>query len=222
MSDAVFEFRFLRRSFREYGAYRTEVYELPGGRRIMHELHAAEELVVRGTLLFPDLKTGKTFADFADFWRGRRGPADWFLYKAGNPGAKLSSELPEIDSGVQVLFAASRRFVDTDTLVVSIDDVEQELGVDYTIENEAAGAYVLGTSNKLFVHFTDPPGLGVQIQLDYEFYYPVRFEGDEMIGDQELYGGGFGSAAVADRTVAVTMRETGPGFSYADAPNVIP
>jgi len=49
----------------------------------------------------------------------------------------------------------------------------------------------------------------------------VRFEGDDVPDDQELEAGGLGSAEVVDRTVNVRLREAGPGWSYAAAPNAL-
>ena len=36
-----------------------------------------------------------------------------------------------------------------------------------------------------------------------------------------MEAGGGGASAVADRTVAIQMRETGPGFSYAAVPSAV-
>jgi hypothetical protein len=69
------------------------------------------------------------------------------------------------------------------------------------------------------VRFGVAPGAGVAVALAYDFYYPVRFEGDEL-DEQDLAVGG-APVALADRTVAVQLRETGPGFSYPAVPNVL-
>jgi hypothetical protein len=219
MSAAIFPFRFLKRGFREYLSFRNEVHEQGGGRRTLQKIHAAGELVVRGRLLFP--QSGKVWREFEDFWAARFGGFDSFLYKAQNPGAKGVHEDPEIDSGSQVDFTLVRRYVDTATLVVKKNGATQTLGTHYTLRNESGGAYVLGTSTKCVVHFLSAPGLGANLDFDYEFYYPVRFEGDDLPDDQDMETGGGGSAQVADRTVAVPLRETGPGYSYAAAPNVL-
>ena len=219
MSAAIFPFRFLRRGFREYLSFRNEVHEQGGGRRTLQKIHAAGELSVRGRILFPN--PGGTWRDFEAFWAARFGGFDSFIYKAQNPGAAAQHEDPEIDSGSQVDFALVRRFVDTATLVVKKNGATQVLGTHYTLRNESGGAYVLGTSTKCVVHFLVAPGLGADLDADYEFLYPVRFDGDDLPDEQDLETGGGGSASAADRTVAVRMRETGPGYSYASAPTAL-
>jgi hypothetical protein len=217
VSTVLFPFTFLRRGFKEYLAFRNEVHEQGGGRRVLQKVHPAGELVVRGRLLFP-LK-GKVYADFEAFWSARFGGFDAFLYKPQNPGARFVHEDPEIDSGSQVDFTLVRRYVDTATLVVKKNGATQTPGTHYTVRNESGGAYALGTSTKCVVHFLSAPGLGADLDFDYEFLYPVRFEGDDLPDEQELEAGGAGGVAVADRIVAVRLRETGPGYSYAAAPN---
>ena len=71
------------------------------------------------------------------------------------------------------------------------------------------------------VHFLSAPGLGANLDFDYEFYFPVRFEEDDLPDEQDLETGGGGSVNAADRTVSVRMRETGPGYSYASAPTAL-
>ena len=219
MSAAIFSFALLKRASREYLSFRNEVHEAGGGRRTLQKIHAAGELVVRGRILFPN--PGGTWRDFEAFWAARFGGFDSFLYKPQNSGAAAQHEDPEIDSGSQVDFTLVRRFVDTSTLVVKKNGQVQTLGIHYTIRNESGGAYMLGTSTKCVVHFLSAPGLGANLDLDYEFYYPVRFEGDDLPDEQDLETGGGGSAVAADRTVAVRMRETGPGYSYASAPTAL-
>ena len=219
MSAAIFPFRFLKRGFREYLSFENAVHEQGGGRRILQKVHAAGELVVQGRLLFP--QPGKVWRDFVTFWAVRFGGFDSFLYKAQNPGAKAVHEDPEIDSGSQVDFTLVRRFVDTATLVVKKNGATQTLGSNYTLRNESGGAYVLGTSKSCVVHFIIAPGGAANLDFDYEFYFPVRFEGDDLPDEQDLETGGGGSANAADRTVTVRMRETGPGYSYASAPTAL-
>ena len=216
MSSAVFPFGFLKRGHREYLSFRNEVHEQGGGRRTLQKVHAAGEFVVRGRLLFPN--SGGSYRDFEAFWATRFGGYDSFLYRAQSPGGADQHEDPEVDSASQVDFPLVRRFVDTATLAVRKDSVLQVLGTHYTVQNESGGAYVLGASTKCVVHFLSAPGLGADLDADYEFLYPVRFEGDDLPDEQDLEAGGAGSAVVADRTVAVRMRETGPGFSYASPP----
>ena len=217
MATATFPFVFLRRGFREYLAYGNAVHEQGGGRRTLQKLHAAGELVVRGTLLFPN--PGGSYRDFESFWNARFGGFEPFLYRPQNPGAAQMDDAPAVESATQKDFAATRRYVDTSTLVVRKNGAVQTLGVHYSIVNEAGAAYVLGTSAKCVVRFGTAPGLGATVALAYEFLHMVRFEGDDLPSEQELEAGGLGAAAVADRTVAIQLRETGPGFSYAAVPN---
>ena len=213
----IFPFVFLRRGFREYLAYRTAVHEQGGGRRTAQKVHAAGELVVRGTLLFPN--PGGAWRDFEAFWNARFGGFESFLYRPQNPGAAVMGDAPAVESATQKDFVATRRYVDTATLVVRKNGLLQTLGVHYSVVNESGAAYVLGTSVKLVVRFANAPGTGATVTIAYEFLVPVRFEGDDLPSEQEMEAGGAGVAAVADRTVAVQMRETGPGFSYAAVPN---
>ena len=213
----IFPFVFLRRGFREYLAYGNAVHEQGGGRRTLQKLHAAGELVVRGTLLFPN--GGGSYRDFEAFWNSRFGGFEPFLYRPQNPGAAVMGDAFVASSSTQKDFAATRRYVDTATLVVRKNGAVQTLGTHYSIVNESGAAYVLGTATKCVVRFGTAPGLGATVTLAYEFLYAVRFEGDDLPSEQEMEAGGAGAAAVADRTVAVQMRETGPGFSYAAVPN---
>lgn len=219
MSSAIFPFRFLKRGFREYLSFRNEVHEQGGGRRTLQKIHAAGEFVVRGRLLFP--QAGQVWRDFEVFWAARFGGFDSFIYKAQSPGAAAQHEDPEIDSGSQVDFTLVRRFVDTATLVVKKNGATQTPGTHYTLRNESGASYALGTSTQCVVHFLSAPGLGANLDFDYEFYYPVRFEEDDLPDEQDLETGGGGSANAADRTVTVRMRETGPGYSYASAPTAL-
>ena len=213
----IFPFVFLRRGFREYLSFSNALHEQGGGRRTLQKLHAAGELVVRGTLLFPN--PGGTYADFESFWNTRFGGFEPFLYRPQNPGAAVMGDAFVASSSTQKDFAATRRYVDTTTLVVRKNGAVQTLGTHYSIVNESGAAYVLGTSTRLVVRFGTAPGTGVTVTLAYEFLYAVRFEGDDLPSEQEMEAGGGGSSAVADRTVAVQMRETGPGFSYAAVPS---
>ena len=212
----IFPFVFLRAGFREYLSFRNAVHEQSGGRRVAQKLHAAAELVVRGKLLFPN--KGGSFHDFEDFWAARFGGYEPFLYQAQNAGNGALVDALVAAAG-QTDFAATRRYVDTASLVVRKNGVVQTLGVHYSVVNESGAAYVLGTSVKLVVRFANAPGTGATVTIAYEFLVPVRFEGDDLPSEQEMEAGGAGVAAVADRTVAVQMRETGPGFSYAAVPN---
>jgi hypothetical protein len=213
----IFPFVFLRAGFREYLAFRNALHEQSGGRRVAQKLHAAGELVVRGKLLFPN--KGGSWHDFEDFWAARFGAYEPFLYQAQNAGNGGVIDALVAAAG-QTDFVATRRYVDTASLVVRKNGVLQTEGVHYTVKNEAGAAYVLGTSTKLVVRFGAAPATGAAIALAYGFYYPVRFEGDDL-DEQDLEVGGVGATAVADRTIAVQLRETGPGFSYAAAPNVL-
>ena len=87
----IFPFVFLRRGFREYLAYVNAVHEQGGGRRTLQKLHAAGELVIRGTLLFPN--GGGSYRDFEAFWNSRFGGFEPFLYRAQNPGAAAMTVL---------------------------------------------------------------------------------------------------------------------------------
>ncbi|MCE9635813.1 MAG: DUF2460 domain-containing protein [Planctomycetes bacterium] len=213
----IFPFVFLRRGFREYLAYGNAVHEQGGGRRTLQKLHAAGELVVRGTLLFPN--GGGSYRDFEAFWNARFGGFEPFLYRTQNPGAAVMGDAPAVESSTQKDFAATRRYVDTATLVVRKNGTVQTLGTHYTVVNESGATYVLGTSTKLVVRFGTAPGTDATVTLAYEFLFAVRFEGDDLPSEQDLEAGGGGSSAVADRTLAIQMRETGPGFSYAAVPN---
>ena len=97
----------------------------------------------------------------------------------------------------------------------------QSMGRAGFVAGTRGAGYVLGTAAKLVVRFTVAPGLGAAINLAYDFYVPVRFEGDDLPDDQELEAGGLGSAEIVDRTVNVRMREAGPGWSYAAAPSAL-
>lgn len=219
MATPIFPFVFLRRGFREYLAYRTAVHEQGAGRRTVQKLHAAGELVVRGTLLFPN--AGGTYRDFDAFWNARFGGFEPFLYRPQDAGAAVMGDTPAVESASQKDFTATRRYVDTATLVVRKNGAVQTLGVHYSVVSESGAAYVLGTSTKLVVRFVVAPGLGATVTLTYEFLHLVRFEGDDLPSEQEIEAGGVGAAAVADRTVTVQMRETGPGASYAAVPNAL-
>ena len=219
MAATIFPFTFLRRGFVEYLSFRNAVHEQSAGRRTLQKLHAAGELVVRGSLLFPN--KGGSWADFEAFWNARFGGYEAFLYQPQNPGAKAMTDAPPVEDAAQKDFAATRRYVDVGTLVVRKNGVLQTLGVHYSVVNEAGGAYVLGTSTTLVVRFTTAPGLGATITFAYDFYVPVRFEGDDLPDDQELEVGGAGAGDLVDRTVNVRLREAGPGWSYSAAPNAL-
>jgi hypothetical protein len=216
MASAVFPYVFLRGGFIQTLAFRNALHEQSGGRRVAQKLHAAAELVVRGRLLFPN--KGGSWHDFEDFWAARFGGYEPFLYKAQGAGAAEMADAL-VAAAAQIDFPATRRYVDTASLVVRKGGIVQTEGVHFTLKNESGAAYVLGTSAKLVVRFGVAPGAGVAVALAYDFYYPVRFEGDEL-DEQDLAVGG-APVALADRTVAVQLRETGPGFSYAAVPNVL-
>lgn len=211
----IFPFLFLRSGFSERPAFRVAVPELPG-RRVVQRLHASSELVVSGQLLFP--QSGGTWPTFRAWWIARQGPFEAFLYRPQSLGAADVSDA-FVAVAAQVDFDATRRYVDTTTVVVKKAGVTQTLGVHYTLTNGSGGAYALGTSPKLTVRFGSAPGAAVAVTVEYEHYVPVRFEGDDLLEDQEIHAGGAGGAAVADRTVSVRLRETGPGYSYAVVPD---
>lgn len=211
----VFPFSFLRRGYVEYPETLTSASEQSGGRRVMQRLHATTEFVARGTLFFP--LGGWAWADLKAFWTARSGPFEAFLYKPQDAGAAAVQDA-FVAVAAQTDFDAVRRYVDTATLVVKKAGVTQTLGVHYTVENESGGAYALGTSTKLVVAFTAAPGAGVAVTLDYAFYYPVRFEGDELLDGQELITGGGVGDNLADRTVSIRLREAGPGWHLAAVP----
>lgn len=213
----IFPFVFLRRGYREWPAYRTAITEQGAGLRVAQRLHAAEELVARGTLLFPN--AGGSWSDFLAFWRARFGAWGAFLFKPQDTDAAAIEDAFTATTG-QTDFAASRRYVDTATVVVKKAGVTQTLTTHYTLENESGGTYVLGTSTQLVVAFLSAPGNGVAVNVAYEHYVPVRFEGDDL-DDQELHAAGRGGSGVADRSVQVQLREAAAGASYASAPNVL-
>jgi hypothetical protein len=213
----IWPYAFSVRGFREGLAFATALHEGSGGRRVAQKLRAGGELLVRGTVAFPN--AGGSYASFRAFWEARSGPYEPFLYRAQNPGAAAMADAFTATTG-QTDFDATRRYVITAGLQVRKAGVLQTETTHYTLRNESGGAYVLGTSTKLVVHFLAAPGNGVAVTLAYEFYYPVRLEGDEP-PEEDIDGGGRGAAATADRKVMVGMRETGAGFSYAAAPNVL-
>jgi hypothetical protein len=218
MAATIFPFTFMRKGFKEYLAFATALHEQAGGRRVAQKLHAAGELVVRGTLLFPN--AGGSYQDFAAFWAARFGGYESFLYQPQGAGAASMCDAFVGDAATRD-FAATRRYVDVATLAVRKNGVVQVAGVQYSVQNESGGAYMLGTSTKMVVHFATAPANAAAVSLAYEFLVPVRFDGDELPDEQELEAGGAGRANVADRTVAVRLREAGPGWSYAAAPNVL-
>lgn len=213
----IWPFQFLRAGFSERPAFRVAVPGLPG-RRVVQRLHAASELVVSGRLLFP--QTGGTWSTFYAWWIARQGPFEAFLYQPQSSGAADVADAFSA-AAAQVDFDLTRRYVETATVVVKKAGVTQTLGVHYTLTNGSGGAYVLSTSPKLTVRFGSAPGPGVAVTVDYKHYVPVRFEGDDLLADQEIHAGGGGGAAVADRTVSVQLRETGPGYSYAAVPDSV-
>lgn len=214
----IFPFVFLRKGYREYLSYRTSITEQSAGRRTAQKLHAAGELVVRGSILLPQV--AGDWPDFAAFWDARFGGWGAFLFKRQDPGfAAIQDAYTAV--AAQTDFDATRRYVDTATVVVKKGGVTQTLTTHYTLENESGGAYVLGTSTKLVVAFVSAPGAGVAVTIDYEYYVPVRFEGDDLPDEQEMHAGGRGSATIADRTIAVQLREAAAGASYASAPDAL-
>src|SRR5207249_841182 len=114
-----------------------------------------------------------------------------FLYRPQDVGASTMGDAFVGDAS-QKDFTATRRYVDTATLVVRKNGVVQVAGVQYSVQNESGAAYVLGTSMKLVAHFGTAPAAGVPVTLTYEFFVPVRFEGDELPDEQELETGGVG------------------------------
>lgn len=219
MSAAIFPFKLRRRGFREYLSMGTVVETFGAGRQVAQKVKPGGSLEVAGSILFPN--PGGLWTDFVEFWEARNGPYDPFLYRRQDPGYGSMLDTPEIDSGAQTLFGASRRYVATASLVVRLDGNAKVLGVDYTVENESGGAYVLGTSTSLQVRFAVAPGLGHVVEFEYDFYYPVRFVGDDLPEEQELVTGGISGTKVADRTLQVRLRETGPGYSLANAPTAL-
>lgn len=218
MGTAVFPYVLQRAGAREFLEFKTAIHEQGGGRRIAQKIRASGEFVARGRLLFPN--PGGTYAAFDTFWKTHFGAFESFLYAAGSAHLRFQGDSFVATTG-QTDFDAARRFVKTAGLVVKKNGVVQTLTTHYTLENESGGAYVLGTSTKLVVAFVNAPGNGVTVTLDYDFYYPVRFESDDQGDSQDLIGGGVGPATVADRGIAIAMRETGPGFSYAGVPNAL-
>lgn len=210
----IWPFAFLRRGYKERPAFAT--YETPGpGRRVVQRLAAASTLVVEGAVLFPN--AGGDYADFRAWWIARQGAFEAFLFKPQNRGEAAALD-ESTAATAQVDFDASRRYVDASTLVVKKNGVTQTLTTHYTLTNGSGGAYALGTSPKLTVRFVSAPGNGAEVTLGYEFYAPMRHVGDDLEGI-EIHAGGAGAAGTADRVVMVSMRETGPGFSYAAVPD---
>jgi hypothetical protein len=215
----IFSFVFLKKGYREYVAFSTAVYEQSGGRRTALKLHAAGEFVARGKMLFPNL--GGSYGSFEAFWSAAFGGFGAFLFKPQNHGAAKVTDAIGTGDGSTKDFAATRRYVDAATLVVKVNGVVKTITTDYTLKDETGGAYALGTSAKLVVHFVTAPGATLPVVLTYDFYYPVRFEGDELPDSQEMEAGGLGGTNVADRTLEVHLREAGPGWSYASTPNAL-
>lgn len=213
----IWPFLLLRAGASERPVFRTAVSDLPG-RRVVQRLNPASELVVSGTLLFP--QGAESWATFRAWWIARQGGFESFLYRPQSPGAADVTD-SYVAAAAQVDFDLSRRYVDTATVVVRKAGVVQTPTTHYTLTNGSGGAYVLGTSPKLTVRFVSAPGAGVAVSVDYEHYVPMRFEGDDLLEDQEIHAGGAGGAGVADRSVTVQLRETGPGQSYAVVPDSV-
>lgn len=210
----IFPFAFLRSDYSERPVFRNVEHEASGGRRVIQRLHASSELHVEGRVLLP--QTAGTYADLRAWWLARGGSFEAFLYRPRNePDA--ADAFTAVSA--QVDFTATRRYVDTSTLVVRKNGAVQSLTTHYTLTNGSGGAYVVGTSPRLVVRFNSAPGAGVAIALAYRFYYPMRFAGDDLLADAEIHAGGSGSASVADRVVSLQLREAGPGYSYAAVPS---
>jgi len=125
-------------------------------------------------------QTRATIDSAKAFFYDRRGDFKAFLFKDWTDYAATASGIGVGDDSttdfqlVKTYTAGSNpyirtiQYVKSGTLVVYIDGVPKALTSDYTVS--ATG----------LVTFVTPPANGELITADFEFYVPVRFDGDEF------------------------------------------
>lgn len=171
MSTSIFTFT-VNRPYREGIAHLTDVAAAQGGRSVrLAKFPASGLFVVRQAKLKFSSGAGlNSLATFRAFFDARQGRYDSFLYKAKLAEFNLvEGEALGTGDASEDEFALDSKHIDASTLVVYVDDVEQESGYSLTGNNTAP-----------IVDFVTPPGVGEVVTADYEFYWPCVFQTDEF------------------------------------------
>ena len=105
-----------------------------------------------------------------NFFRARRGKYDSFWAKF-QMEFKVTGEAVGTGDASETDFDLDYFPIDVSTFKVYLNGALQSSG--YTIQNNL-------TTEKATIIFSSPPGAGVAITADYEYYFQVRFTEDEM------------------------------------------
>jgi hypothetical protein len=156
MSTEVFNFTVHRPYHGEGGSHRTAVTEAEGGRLVRKPILPSDGIfrVRTAQLRFPP----NTYSTFVDFFNARRGY--WREVRAEALGTGDAST---------VVFALDSMYIDATTLVVYVDDVEEE-----------SGWTLVGNNTAPRITFDTAPAEGEVITADYDRYISVTFSMDDI------------------------------------------
>lgn len=124
--------------------------------------------------------TLRTYAEWVAFHRTHQGAYDIWLWK--EPLVEFLYKVLTTDTDGQIGtgdnsetdFSLAHRFVDESTLKVYVNSVLQTVTTHYTIQGNNGDAP--------YIQFVTAPSSGLGVTVEYEFYYPVQFVSDPLIG----------------------------------------
>jgi uncharacterized protein (TIGR02217 family) len=148
--------------------HKTDIQEAQGGREARLARWPAYGLfrVSRAGLHFSSSRN--TLSTFVDFFNDRQGRYDTFLYKSVfDVFNTVTTEDCGTGNGVLTDFALDSKYIDSSTLLVYVAGVLQ-----------SSGYSLINNNTTPTIRFSAAP-TGA-ITATYEFYYPCRFEQDDV------------------------------------------
>ena len=168
MSNTIFTFNVSRPYFETF-THTTLTAIAQGGRTVRLAKLPAEGLftVSKAVILLASTKNDVT--DFIDFFTARRGGYDSFLYKPLlDIHNSVTAESIGTGDDVEDEFALDYKYVDSSTLVVSIDGTP-------------TSAYTLsGNYTAPLITFDSVPAAAEALTATYDFYIPCTFNQDSI------------------------------------------
>jgi uncharacterized protein (TIGR02217 family) len=124
-------------------------------------------------LNFPTL-TQTEMEEILAFYEARQGRAEAFYYK-DHLNFAITAEAVGTGDNNETVFALDKQYIVASSDTVKLDGTPQTRGVDYTIDNDTG-----------IITFATPPGTGVVITTDYEYYWKMYFMSDRLPTPQRI------------------------------------
>lgn len=180
MSTELWPF-YLSQPYSEGFEHRTASSEMGGGREITAAIHASVgRFVASGGLFLPQPALSKTFDDFEDFFRDRRGRYDTFLYLPvwERNGQSVAEAVATTVNGVTE-YALDYKYPKAGTFTVTLAGSPLTEGVGYELSDSAGNSWTAGEDP--YISLASNPGAGAALVATYRYYIPVRFTDDDLM-----------------------------------------